>query len=302
MTNAVEIKERVRNHYTRAVEGRGGCCGPASTNIVEKAGEASIDSGCCAGAGSSLVELSGYKKEELANLPEDAVQSSFGCGNPVAFAGVQEGETVVDIGSGAGIDCLLAAERVGPEGRVIGLDMTPVMIERARANALKAGADNVEFRLGDAETMPIDDENADWIVSNCVINLAPDKKKVFREAYRVLRPGGRVSVSDIVAQIPRPFRTSALYASCLSGALPEEDYLDAIRSAGFTDVKVVARHVYDTEQLSALFGEHGWVGAFLRRAASPRSRVLRPLANRLLGRVASIQVSAVKPTKEQAAA
>jgi ubiquinone/menaquinone biosynthesis C-methylase UbiE len=180
--------------------------------------------------------------------------------------------------------------------------MTPVMIDRARANARKAGADHVEFRLGDAETMPIDDENADWIVSNCVINLAPDKKKVFREAYRVLKPGGRVSVSDIVARIPRPFRTSTLYASCLSGALPEEDYLEAIKSAGFTDVKVVARHVYDTNQLSALFGEHGWVGAFLRRAASPRSHVLRPLANRLLGRVASIQVSAVKPAKAQAAA
>ncbi len=277
-----------------------GCCSPASSEVKQE--PASTKSGCC-GGGTELVELSGYKKDELASLPEDAVQSSFGCGNPVAFVGVQEGQTVVDIGSGAGIDCLLAAERVGSEGRVIGLDMTPVMIERARANARKARADNVEFRLkGDAETMPIDDDDADWIVSNCVINLAPDKEKVFREAYRVLRPGGRVSVSDIVARIPRPFRTPALYASCLSGALPEKDYLDAIKKAGFTGVEVVARHVYDTEQLSALFGEHGWVGAFLRRAASPRSFVLRPLANRLLGRVASIQVSAVKPTKEQAAA
>ncbi len=301
MTNAVQIKEKVKDHYTRAVEGRGGCCGPAPHKTKREAGEASPKSGCC-GGGTDLVNLSGYKKDELASLPEDAVQSSFGCGNPVAFAGVQEGQTVVDIGSGAGIDCLLAAERVGPEGQVIGLDMTPLMIERARANVRKAGADNVEFRLGDAETMPIEDGEADWIVSNCVINLAPDKKKVFREAYRVLKPGGRVSVSDIVARIPRPFRTPTLYASCLSGALPEEDYLDAIQSAGFTDVKVVGRHVYDTEQLSALFGEHGWVGAFLRLAASPRSRVLRPLANRLLGRVASIQVSAVKPTREQAAA
>ena len=135
MTDAVKIKERVREHYTRAVEGRGGCCSPASTK-----------SGCC-GGGTELVELSGYKKDELASLPEDAVQSSFGCGNPVAFAGVQEGQTIVDIGSGAGIDCLLAAERVGSEGRVIGLDMTPVMIERARANARKARADNVEFRF-----------------------------------------------------------------------------------------------------------------------------------------------------------
>ena len=295
MPDALKVKERVKEHYTRAVEARGGCCGPAPKE-TGKAG-----AGCC-GGGTELVELSGYKKDEIAGLPEDAVQSSFGCGNPVAFAGVQEGQTVVDIGSGAGIDCLIAAERVGVEGRVIGLDMTPVMIEKARANARKAGADNVEFRLGDAETMPVDDESADWIVSNCVINLAPDKKKVFREAYRVLAPGGRLSVSDIVASIPSPFRTSALYASCLSAALPEEDYLDAIRKAGFTEVKVVARHVYDTEQLSALFGEHGWVGAFLRRAASPKSRILRPLANRVLGRVASIQVSAVKATKGQLAA
>ena len=178
MTNAVQIKEKVKDHYTRAVEGRGGCCGPAPHKTKREAGEASPKSGCC-GGGTDLVNLSGYKKDELASLPEDAVQSSFGCGNPVAFAGVQEGQTVVDIGSGAGIDCLLAAERVGPEGQVIGLDMTPLMIERARANVRKAGADNVEFRLGDAETMPIEDGEADWIVSNCVINLAPDKKKGF---------------------------------------------------------------------------------------------------------------------------
>ena len=181
MTDAVKIKERVREHYTRAVEGRGGSCSPASSEVKQE--PASTKSGCC-GGGTELVELSGYKKDELASLPEDAVQSSFGCGNPVAFAGVQEGQTVVDIGSGAGIDCLLAAERVGSEGRVIGLDMTPVMIERARANARKARADNVEFRLGDAETMPIDDDDADGIVSNCVINLPPDKEKVFREASR----------------------------------------------------------------------------------------------------------------------
>jgi len=295
MTSPSKIKERVQKHYTQAVTSRTGCCGPPTS-------EASAGSGGCCGGGVSTVQLSGYRTEELQSLPEDAIQSSFGCGNPVAFAGVEEGQTVVDIGSGAGIDCLLAAQRVGPRGRVIGLDMTPVMIERARANARAAGADNVEFRLGDAETMPIEDGSADWIVSNCVINLAPDKKKVFRESYRVLRPGGRLSVSDIVARIPRPFRSAALYASCLSGALPEEEYLQAISQAGFEEVGVVARHVYDVEQLASLFGGGGWVGALLRFAARPRSRFLKALANRLLGNVASIQVSALKPARARLAA
>lgn len=288
MSTPARIKERVQKHYTQAITARSGCCGPTPT-------EADADSGGCCGGGTSTLQLSGYQTEELQTLPNDAVQSSFGCGNPVSFAGVQRGDTVVDIGSGAGIDCLLASQRVGPTGHVIGLDMTPAMIERARANAIAAGADNVEFRLGDAETMPIEDGSADWIVSNCVINLAPDKKKVFREAYRVLQPGGRISVSDMVASIPRPFRSAALYASCLSGALPEEEYLDAISQAGFSDVAVVARHVCDVEQLASLFGDRGWVGAFLRFAARPRSRFVKALTNRILGKVASIQVSAVKP-------
>jgi ubiquinone/menaquinone biosynthesis C-methylase UbiE len=170
--------------------------------------------------------------------------------------------------------------------------MTPAMIERGRANAKAAGKDNVEFRLGDADSMPIQDGSADWIISNCVINLAPDKKKVFREAFRVLRPGGRVSVSDIVARIPRVFRSRALYASCLSGALPEKDYLEAITSAGFEKVEIVSRHNYDVEQLGALFGNGRFLGRLLRWAAHPW---LRSMANRYLQRVASIQVMAVKP-------
>jgi ubiquinone/menaquinone biosynthesis C-methylase UbiE len=245
-----------------------------------------------------LVQLSGYQSKELEALPEDAVVNSFGCGTPVSFAGVETGQVVVDIGSGAGIDCFLAAERVGSEGKVIGLDMTPAMIERARENARKAGLDNVEFRLGDAESMPIEDASADWIISNCVINLAPDKKRVFGEAFRVLRPGGRISVSDIVAKIPRVFRAKSLYASCLSGALPEKEYLAAIQDAGFENVEVVTRHTYDIEQLGALFGEGRFVGKVARLLAKPW---LRPLANRYLERVASIQVMAVKPKKEQVA-
>jgi SAM-dependent methyltransferase len=301
MKDSQKIKERVQKHYTKAIEVRaggatGGCCGPAKTEEPSR-----TSSGGCCGGGPSLVQLSGYQTEELQTLPEDAVQSSFGCGNPVSFAGVEVGQTVVDIGSGAGIDCLLASQRVGPAGRVIGLDMTPAMIERAKANAIAAGAGNVEFRLGDAESMPIEDETADWIVSNCVINLAPDKKRVFREAYRVLKPGGRISVSDIVADIPRAFRSSELYASCLSGALPEKEYLDAVSAAGFGDVTVVARHVYDVEQLAGLFGDRGWVGALLRFSARPRSRWLRAVIDRFLGKVASVQVSAVKPASARVA-
>ena len=294
MIHPAKIKERVQEHYTKAITARSGC-GSSSSEPAPGGG------GTCCG-GTSLVQLSGYRSDELAKLPQDAVQSSFGCGNPVSFAGVQPGQTVVDIGSGAGIDCLLAAERVGPRGRVIGLDMTPAMIERANANAAAAGVTNVEFRLGDADSMPIEDGSADWILSNCVINLAPDKKQVFQEAYRVLKPGGRISVSDIVASLPRPFRSAVLYASCLSGALPEKDYLQAISGAGFTDVAVVARHIYDVEQLAGLFGDRGWVGALLRFAARPRSRWLRPILNRLLGRVASVQIAAVKPASARAAA
>jgi SAM-dependent methyltransferase len=287
MLHPAKVKERVKEHYTKAVLARTGC-GSISSDVAPEG-----QSGCCGGP--SLVQLSGYGAAELQRLPEDAVKSSFGCGNPVGFAGVEAGQTVVDIGSGAGIDCLLAAERVGSSGRVIGLDMTPVMIERATANAATAGVSNVEFRLGDADSMPIEDGSADWILSNCVINLAPDKEKVFREAYRVLKPGGRISVSDIVATLPRPLRSSVLYASCLSGALPEKDYLEAISAAGFGEVAVVARHVYDVKELAGLFGDRGWVGALLRYAAGPRSRLTRGFLNRILGTVASVQISALKP-------
>jgi SAM-dependent methyltransferase len=188
---------------------------------------------------------------------------------------------------------------VGPEGKVIGLDMTPAMLERARANAESAGIENVEFRKGEADAMPIEDTTADWIVSNCVINLAPDKKKVFAEAYRVLRPGGRLSVSDIVASLPWFLRSKSLYASCISGALPEKDYLDAIRAAGFENVKIVNRHTYDVAQLAVLFGEERLAGRLFKWANHPW---LRPMANKFLRRVASVQVMAVKPKEGLAAA
>lgn len=198
--------------------------------------------------------MAGYTEEQLLTLPQDAIANSFGCGNPVAFAGVQSGETVVDIGSGAGIDCLLAAQKVGPAGRVIGVDMTPVMIEKARKNAAAAALKNVEFRLGDAENMPVEDGTADWIVSNCVINLSPDKLRVFQEAHRVLRPGGKVSISDIVVeQMPWPLsRSAALRCACVAGAISESKYLDAMRQAGFEDARVTERIHYDRDEVLQL--------------------------------------------------
>ncbi|MCL4233497.1 MAG: arsenite methyltransferase [Deltaproteobacteria bacterium] len=197
--------------------------------------------------------IAGYDGEELSSLPADAVQSSFGCGNPLAFAGVREGQTVLDLGSGAGIDLLIASRMVGPTGRVIGVDMTDEMIERARANAAEAGATNVEIRKGVIEQLPVDDASVDWVISNCVINLSPEKPRVFSEIARVLRPGGTMRVSDIVvSELPDWVREMRqMYSSCVAGAISEDDYLAGLREAGLTDVEVVDRLVYDRTQLRA---------------------------------------------------
>lgn len=246
------IKEQVRERYTAAVTQAESCCGTKST---------------CCGAEVQLPEgrvvtSAGYTAEQLISLPVDAVANSFGCGNPVAFAGVQRGETVIDIGSGAGIDCLLAAQIVGNEGKVIGVDMTPVMTEKARANAQKAGLTNVEFRMGDAENMPVESGVADWIVSNCVINLSPDKPRVFQEAFRVLKPGGKVSISDIVVEhMPWPLsKSSALHCACVAGAISESKYLDAMRQAGFADARITERIYYDRDELLHLIEETNLFG------------------------------------------
>jgi ubiquinone/menaquinone biosynthesis C-methylase UbiE len=236
-----QIREQVRERYTAAVSMKSGCCTATSHEIpAERVA-------CCGG----------YSEEELKSIPSDAVQNSFGCGNPLAFSDVLPGQTVVDIGSGAGIDCLLAAQKVGTEGKVIGIDMTPVMIEKAQKNALKAGARNVEFRLGNAEKMPLADQEADWIISNCVINLSPNKPAVFSEAFRTLRSGGQLSISDImVEELPPSLReSSALYCACVAGAIPEKEYLEGLRNAGFQDVKVTDRITYDRDQILELLKE-----------------------------------------------
>jgi len=234
-----QIKQAVREGYTKALN-IGSCCSTGTTVVALRKKR------------THLTDLVGYAPEELNKLPESAVQSAFGCGNPLAFAEIGAGDVVLDIGSGAGIDCLIAAEKVGPGGRVIGLDMTPAMIEKARENARKAEANNVEFRLGEAESMPVDDASVDWVISNCVINLAPNKQKVFKEVARVLRSGGRVSISDIVLGDDLPdevVQSVDAMVGCVAGAVKETDYLAAMQAAGLVDVAVTSRLVYSEEQM-----------------------------------------------------
>ncbi|MBU0492136.1 MAG: arsenite methyltransferase [Chloroflexi bacterium] len=234
-----KIKESVREVYgdiaRRATQSS--CCGPAPTPAsCCGPAEASFEPTCNAG------RL--YSPEELAGLSGDVTGVSLGCGNPTAIADLQPGEVVLDLGAGGGIDCFLAAQKVGSEGRVIGLDMTPEMIKLARRNAKQAGVTNVEFRYGEMEDIPLPDASVDVVISNCVINLSPDKDAVFREAYRVLRPGGRMSVSDIVihGELPQFIRDDlAAWAGCVAGALDEAEYVGKIRAAGFEDVAVLSR-------------------------------------------------------------
>lgn len=222
-----EIRRKVSEHYTEIARREGSCCSSA---------------GCCGAA--SPVETAlriGYGEEEAAAVPQGA-NLGLGCGNPLAHAGLEPGMVVVDLGSGAGFDAFLAARRVGPSGRVVGVDMTEAMVEKARENARRGGFSNVEFRLGTIEALPLPDAFADVVTSNCVINLSPDKSAVFREAFRVLRPGGRLCVSDIVLAAPLPPEIQGsveAYAGCIAGADLLEAYLARIAAAGFAGVEVL---------------------------------------------------------------
>ena len=196
------------------------------------------DSGCCGGEASSSVRF--YDTPEAAALPDEVTGLSLGCGDPVTLAALQTGQTVLDLGSGGGIDCFLAAQRVGSDGKVIGVDMTPAMLDKARANQKKLGIENVEFRLGEIEHLPVPDATVDVIISNCVINLSPDKPQVFREAFRVLKSGGKLAVSDIVTDGPLPQAVKSslsAWAGCVAGALDVQEYIAAIEAAGFVDVQ-----------------------------------------------------------------
>lgn len=234
----------------------------------------------------------GYSPEELAAIPEDA-NLGLGCGNPSALAGLKPGEIVLDLGSGAGIDCFLAAGKVGPKGRVIGVDMTPEMLDRARENARQADATNVEFRLGEIENLPAADNSVDIISSNCVINLSTDKPRVFREAFRVLRPGGRLMVSDLALKMPLPkaVRESVdAYVACIAGALVKDDYLGAIREAGFRDVEVVSETAFPAE----LVLEDSLVPDVIKKLKIPRKKLMDHVSS-----VLSLSVRAVKPEKRK---
>ncbi|MHC4983585.1 MAG: arsenite methyltransferase [Planctomycetota bacterium] len=244
------------------------------------------------GVGSAVAQLAGYTDEQLEAVPAELRQTVFACGNPVAHSGIKEGQVVLDIGSGAGLDVLLASEKVGPGGKVIGLDMTPEMIETARANARKAGASNVEFTLGDAEAMPVEAGSCDWVISNCVINLAPDKSRVFAEAFRVLKGGGRLMISDIVTHdLPAEVRQSIeAWTGCVGGALEEDEYLRKISEAGFQRVEVLQKKTYDAGSLECLAG--ACCGPEMPAEVVSSLMALLP---RVAGRVSSILVSAVKP-------
>lgn len=265
------IHKIVKQRYGQIAKSSGSCCGSANA-------------GCC-GSSPSAEELSasvGYTPEELAVIPEGA-NLGLGCGNPVALASLQAGETVLDLGSGGGIDCFLAARRVGPQGRVIGVDMTAEMIRLARANAEKSGLANVEFRQGEIESLPVEDDSVDTVISNCVINLSPDKERVFREVYRVLKAGGRMMVSDIVldGELPEKVKDSVqAYTGCIGGALKRRDYLDAIAGAGFTQVEIKAETKVPVD-LWADFPEEA-------------KTLSREEIKAALGAIASIKVSARK--------
>lgn len=234
---AQEVKKVVRERYARAATTGSSCCEPT----------------CCGDdAATTATEVSraiGYSETDLADIPEEA-NLGLGCGNPTAIASLQPGQTVLDLGSGAGIDCFLAAKQVGPEGKVLGVDMTPEMLERARGNAEKGGYSNVEFRLGEIEALPVADASVDVIISNCVLNLSADKGRVLREAYRVLRPGGRMVVSDLVSEIAVPGVLKG-NLDAVAGCLPtfRDAYLAEYREAGFENVRIVDESPYPASYL-----------------------------------------------------
>ncbi|HDQ07991.1 MAG TPA: arsenite methyltransferase [Methanoculleus sp.] len=228
---AGSIKDMVRTSYAAVAQRKSGCC----------CGGPDLD---------AIAEAHGYSEEDLEKVPEGA-HLGLGCGNPLALASLKGGETVLDLGSGAGFDCFLAAYRVGPKGHVIGVDMTYEMVRRAREHAETAALSQVEFRLGEIEHLPVEDESIDLVISNCVINLSPDKEQVFREAYRVLRQGGTLMISDIVITgiLPEKVSQSAvMYAGCIAGAVSQEEYVRLLEKAGFMAIEMLESRPYPLEE------------------------------------------------------
>jgi arsenite methyltransferase len=271
-----EIRKVVREGYGKIAKQDSSCC--------------ASEKSCCGGTDSAqnIGKKIGYSEEELKAVPEGA-NLGLGCGNPIALASLKEGEVVLDLGSGAGFDCFLAANQVGKTGRVIGVDMTAEMLDRARENAQKGNYDNVEFRLGEIENLPVGDNQVDVIISNCVINLSPNKKRVFDEAFRVLRPGGSLMVSDIVLlkELPAEIRNSvAAYIGCVAGATSKKDYLEAIQAAGFEETNVLGEATFSVDLL---------VNDPAAREVAKNLKLSRERAKDLASSVVSIKVSAIKP-------
>ncbi len=269
-----EIKQTVREHYGAAITGKGGCCAPSKEEAT---------------ANQAHTKSLGYTETELKGVPTTI--TSFGCGNPVNMAEMKPGQVVLDLGSGAGLDLILAAKKVGPTGKAIGLDMTPEMIEAANRNIAASELKNIEVRQGEMEKMPIESASIDWIISNCVINLSPEKKNVFAESFRVLKPGGRMMISDIVTNdLSAPLRNNLItWAGCLGGAVEETDYVQLVKDAGFEDVKVVDKLVYDSDAIGGLTGE-GSSGCGCSSCDPSQMG-----ANEYAGKVVSIKLTARKP-------
>ena len=283
--DANKIRQEVSKVYSeRAIFKSSNCCGSNSERI------------CC----TSKVEDIGYRREDLQNLPADLTESSLGCGNPLAFNEVREGETVLDLGMGAGLDLLIAARKVGPTGKVIGIDMTDEMIASARVNIRVAGVKNAEVRKGLIEDLPVESSSVDWVISNCVINLSPEKEKVFSEIFRVLKPGGQMSVSDIVVEdIPDWMRKDKnLYCSCISGAISEEGYIAGLKKAGLEKVKIKERWSYQLDELESIFKSSEDLSYIVKSINSKNTisnKKAKSILNELTGKVSSIKISAYKP-------
>ncbi len=273
-----EIKKVVRKNYADIAKQNRSCCTPIDT--------------CCGGSESKQFDSKniGYSEEELAALPEGA-DLGLGCGNPVAIASLKEGETYLDLGSGAGIDCFIASKKVGKTGKVIGVDMTPDMIDKARENASKGDFENVEFRLGEIEHLPVADNSVDIITSNCVINLSPDKKAVFKDAYRVLKPGGRLMISDIMLLKELPdyiLNSLAAYVGCIAGAMLKDEYLKLVEEVGFSNIQIVSESTFSTDTL---------IKDPIANAITEELKVSEAELRDVGKSVVSIRFSAIKPMK-----
>ncbi len=271
------IKKKVREGYAKIAVAEGSCCGSSSPC-----------GGDTATMSKGISKRIGYSEQEIESVPEGA-NLGLGCGNPIALASLKAGETVLDLGSGGGFDCFLAANRVGKNGKVIGVDMTPEMIDRARRNGQRGKYSNVEFRLGEIENLPVADNSVDVIISNCVINLAPDKKRVFNEAFRVLKPNGRLMVSDMVLlkKLPEAIKRNVqAYIGCLSGAEMKDKYLRTIEEVGFKDVTVRDESLMHSEDMA-----NDPTAKAIAKSTKIRKKEIEDLASS----VASIKVSAIKP-------